>query len=394
MDVPPTPFRIRRSGFLDPCRQRSSVGLLLSLVAALGLGACASAPVALEVAVGDPLDLYLESQGIDPTRVVRPYALSDELEIWAREAAPPERSIETRLELLAQALLDSNRLDLEYSWGYTGTAEEVFESRKANCLAFTNLFLGMAREVGVPAFFLAVETETYRKRGEFVVISDHIAVGWGAGPDIRYYDFSENQSEGVRKVRRIADLTAIAMFHSNKGVEALQKGHLAEALDWLRLAVALDADLPSAWVNLGVARRRAGDFDGASLAYKRSLEIDPSTYSAYQNLAGLLRLQNRTEEAEEFERALRDSPNRNPYSYLTLGDISFRRGRFDEARRFYRRAAFLGDETAESYAALGQIAILAGDLRAARKMLRRAQKIDEANERTQKLRRMIASNQI
>ena len=364
------------------------------LLAVLLLGACASAPVVSTAKAGDSLDLYLQSRGIDPDRVTRPYALTDELAAWAREKAPPELSIEQRLDRLAKALLDTDQLDLEYSWGYTGTATEVFESRKANCLAFTNLFLGMAREVEVPAFFLAVETETYRKRGDFVVISDHIAVGWGAGHDVRYYDFSENQSEGVRRVKRISDLTAIAMFHSNKGVEALQEGHLAEALDWLRLAVALDADLPSAWVNLGVARRRTGDLDGAGLAYKRSLEIDPSTYSAYQNLAGVLRLQNRREEAEEFERALRDSPNRNPYSYLALGDISFRRGRFEEARRFYRRAAHLGDETAESYAALGQVAILVGDLPAARKMLRRAQKIDEANERTQRLRQMIDSNQI
>ncbi len=394
MVVPPTPFRRFRSGIQILCRPSQLVGRSAILLAALFLGACASAPVASTSDAGDSLDLYLESRGIDPERVVRPYALNDELAAWARETAPPDLSIETRLELLAEALLESDELALEYSWGYTGTAAEVFESRKANCLAFTNLFLGMAREVGVPAFFLAVETETYRKRGEFVVISDHIAVGWGAGHEVRYYDFSENQSEGVRRVKRISDLTAIAMFHSNKGVEALQKGRLAEALDWLRMAVALDEDLSSAWVNLGVARRRTGDFDGAALAYKRSLEIDPATYSAYQNLAGLLRLQNRQEEAEEFERALRDSPNRNPYSYLALGDISFRRGRFDEARRFYRRAAHLGDATAESYAALGQVAILVGDLPAARKMLRRAQKIDEANERTRELRRMLASNQI
>ncbi len=332
----------------------------------------------------------LADRGLDPEAVLLPYALTDEMREWAHAKVLPRITYDQKLNRLLMALLGGEELRLAYSWGYTGTAADVFETRLANCLAFTNLFVGMAREVGVPVYFLAVETETYRRQGEFVVVSDHIAVGRGVGNEIRMYDFSERRSEELPRVRQISDLTAIAMFHSNRGAEVLQQGKVDEALRWLRTAVAVDDNLANAWVNLGVALRRAGDSEAAEGAYRKALEVDPRTYGAYQNLASLLRIEGRREEARQLELALRKSPNRNPYTYLSLGDISFRSGRLDEARRLYRRAAHLNRSDAESYAALGQVAAAAGDLTTARKMLRKARKRDDDNRRAVRLASLLA----
>lgn len=365
--------------------------MALALAVTLSTG-CATAPRGQSA---NPLDLQLQARGLDPAAVTVPYALDDTMRAWAHTVAPPELGELDRLEALVEALLDNGELELEYSWGYTGTAQEVFLEHRANCLAFTNLFVGLAREVGVPVFFLAVETETFRKHEDFVVVSDHIAVayrtGLAAGKDVRMYDFSENPGQELAKVRPISDLTAIAMFHSNRGAEALQRGDLVSALDWLRLAVAIDPDMANGWLNLGVARRRAGDLEGAEMAYKRSLEIDPRTYPAYQNLATMLHAQGRTDEAQDFQEALQRSPNRNPYSYLSLGDISFRSGRWTEARRFYRRAARLETDGAEPYAALGHLAAVEGDFETARRMLRKAMRLDRNEPRTQRLANLVAS---
>ena len=365
--------------------RRGVSNLASGLILCLSVGCASTPPQLAEV----PLEKAIQQRGLAPQKVLVPFRLDDEMARWAHRAAPAELSPEQRLEALAEALLTDEALSLEYSWGFTGTAREVFETHRANCLAFTNLFLAMAREVDVPVYFLAVETETYRRQGEFVVISDHIAVGHGPGPEIQMYDFSQGPRGELRGVRRISDLTALAMFHSNRGAEALQQEHWVEALDSLRLAVRLQPQLASVWVNLGVARRRVGAFSGAEAAYRHALELDPLVYASYQNLTSLLHFQGREEEARAFAAALNQAPNRNPFTYLSLGDLSLRSGRLAEARRLYKRAVNLDREHAESYAALGQLAVVRGDLSTARRMLRKAQRLDDDNARTQRLASMI-----
>ena len=337
------------------------------------------------------LHQVLRARGLDPERVVVPFDLTEEMRQWAQSAASRSAIAEDKLRSLRDALLDPEQMKLEYAWGHTGTASEVFQERRANCLAFTNLFLAMAREVGVPVFFLGVDrVETYRKRGDLVVVSDHVAVAYGeARTDLLVFDFSPFRNEGYRSVRPISDLTAIAMFYSNRGAETLQEGRVFDAVSWLRTAVAIDPELAPAWTNLGVALRRAGDLAGAEDAYKHALELDPRGISAYQNLAALLHLQGRSEEAAEFVELMQKTPTRNPYSYLSLGDISLRSGRLEEARRFYRRAVNLSGDDAEIFAALGQLAAATGDVRTARRMLKKARKIDAENPRTLRLAKLL-----
>lgn len=352
---------------------------------------CASSNLPTGKIEMDELSRILERRGLTD-QVVIPYLLTDEMKAWAHEVAPTHLSVEQRLENLRQRLLLGDERPLEYTWGYTGTAKEVFESNQANCLAFTNLFVGMAREVGIPIFFLAVEDiETYRKEGDLVVISDHIAVGVEVSFDVKMYDFSEHGMQDHGSVRRISDLTALAMFHSNRGAEELQKGNEDAALEWMRAAIQLDPTLANGWVNIGVVLRRKGEEENAELAYTTALEVDPRAMSAYQNMVSLLRWQERDEEAEAFERVLRKSPSRNPYTYMSLGDLSRLAGKRDEARRFYRRAIQLRPDGATAHAALGQLAYDQGDLRLARKMLRKALKFDAEDARTLQLAQLLAT---
>ncbi len=81
--------------------------------------------------------------------------------------------------------------------------------------------------------------------------------------------------------------------------------------------------------------------------------------------------------------------NRNPFSYLALGDLSLRQGRLDEAERFYRRALRLGPDQAETNAALGLWAIFAGRPRDARAWLKKAEKLDPAHPRVEELARQL-----
>lgn len=348
----------------------------------LALAGCASSqsPIVLD------LDKELRSRGVDPATVVVPYQLTDEMRTWAHQQVPEETPAEERLELLLTALLDPERLRIEYEARSTGTAEEVFRNRRANCLAFTSLFVGLAREVGVPVVYLDVDdVEKFEKEGDLVVVSGHVSAGFVVGSTLKILDFSQAPAAEYRHVAPISDLTAIALFHSNRGAEALRTGKNDEALEWLRKAVAIDPALGRAWINYGVALRRSGDSAGAELAYRKALESDPNALSAYQNLAALLRFKGQEKEAEDLLAVSTRLGSRNPFIYLTLGDLSFAHGRMDEARRFYRKALRLYRGSAEPYAAMGLLSLAVGDPGDAERWMRKAVAIDQENERVKAL---------
>ena len=344
------------------------------------LGCASSGPIVQD------LERELRTRGLDPAGVVVPFATTEEMRAWVHEQIPEATPFEERLDRLLAALLDPGRLRIQYEARATGTAAEVFQNRRANCLAFTSLFVGLAREVGVPVVYLDVDdVEKFEKEGDLVVVSGHVSAGFSTGSALRILDFSQAPAAESRQVQPISDLTAIALYHSNRGAEALRNGRSEQALEWLSKAVAIDPELGGAWINYGVALRRSGDTGGAEAAYRKALEVDPNALSAYQNLAALLRLQGQDKEAADLLEISSRLGSRNPFIYLTLGDLSFSHGRMEEARRFYRRALRLYRGNAEPYAAMGLVALAQGDVGDATKWLKKAVSIDQENHRVKQL---------
>lgn len=366
-----------------PNVRRSLALLTVAGAALLGGSGCVSSTGTLS---SSQVERELRSRGLDPAEVVVPYQISDDMRQWVHQVVPAETPVEKRLEVLLNGLVDPDKLKVQYEPRYTATAEEVFRTRRANCLAFTSLFVGMAREIGVPAFFLEVDDiEKFEKEGDLVVVSGHVSAGYGSGPEVKILDFSANAQPNYRRVRQIPDLRAIALFHSNRGGELLRTGRHQEALPWLTKAVAIDPELSSAWINYGVSLRRNGDLAGAEKAYRKALEVDPEAVSAYQNLAALLRHQGNTQEADDLMEVSSRLGSRNPFIYLALGDVSMAHGRLDEARRFYKRAIRLYRDSAEPYAAMGLASLAGGDSVDAQRWLRKAVAIDQENQRVKLL---------
>ena len=342
------------------------------------------------------LRTLVESRGVKAPAIIVPYRLTPEMRKWTHSVVPKHLDADGRLLHLTRILLDPSKFGLSYEKQHTATAEEVFESRRANCLAFTNLFVGMARELGVPVYFLEVrDVVTYEKHGDLVVVSDHVAVGNGPNHAVQIIDFAGNIDDDNRyhRVHRITDLRAISMYYSNRGAEYLRQGDAVLARGWLRTAVAVDPEYPASWVNYGVSLRRSGDSDGAERAYRKALELDLHSGSALQNLAALL--QARGEHSEAFDLlALSDrDANRNPYTYLTLGDLSMRHGKMDEAGRFYRKALRRGVDQAEPLAAMGLWELHQGAPAKARRLLAKAQEIDPSSNRVVLLRTRLMADE-
>ena len=333
------------------------------------------------------LDQRIQVLGLDPAEVTEPLDLTPEMKAWAHEQVRAQDSEEQRLSDVMRALVDSDGLAVRYERERTGTAREVFKSGEANCLSFTNLLVGLAREVGVDAYFLNVRRDPrYALQGDLVVRWEHVTAGWGSGAHRRVLEFGFVPIEATMVPSRLDDITALAMFYSNRGAEELLAGNRVGALKWLEIAVQLDPAWSHAWLNLGVVRRRTGDLEGAEQAYRKGIEADPDHMQLYSNLSTLLRLRGETDSAGELLRLLDRRSNRNPFAYLALGDSALEDGRMEEARRFYRRALHLNRNDAESKAAMGLWELAAERPDRARVWLERAERIDRESERVGQLR--------
>ena len=357
--------------------------LLLAATLPLAAAGCATGNTGLTRA---ELAHHAAARGLPAERVVLPFAVDDEMRAWLGEEIDHHGRFPQRLELLLHALLAPEERGVTYEPGFTGTAAEAFEQRRANCLGFTNLFIALAREIGVPVYFLAVdEVEDFEKERDLVVVSRHVTAGYGPSHELTVLEFSLGPNVDYRSLRKLDDVTAAALYYSNRGAELVRAGEIEEARRMLEVATGLDGELPIAWVNLGVALRRGNDLEGAELAYRRALEIDPRTPSAYHNLASLLQLRGREREADELLAEISRFGTRNPYNYLTLGDRALERGELERAHRFYRKALRLYRDDPEPYAALGRWAWEAGDPEAARLWLERARRRGAENERVREL---------
>ncbi len=358
----------------------------------LGAG-CASAPPPAKP-WRQALEAELAGRGFSPTALTIPFEIDPSGRAWLAQEKPLSEPDADPLQRLLDRMVAEDGLGITYLRSFTGTATEVMEQRKANCLGFVNLFVAMARELGLEAFFVAVEDRpVYDRAGDLVLISDHVSAGFFSAGELRLLDFQAGEDPSYKQVRPVSDLDALARYYSNRGAELVREGKAREAKGWLETAVRIAPSLPASWVNLGVARRRIGDLPGAEAAYRTALETDPATLSAYQNLAALLRLRGQEEEAIRLLAATEKAGNRNPYSYLSLGDWNRESGRLEEARRCYRRALLLDSLKAEPYAALGELELEGGHLDRARRWLRKAKKLDPADERTSSLEQRLAGRQ-
>lgn len=97
-------------------------------------------------------------------------------------------------------------------------------------------------------------------------------------------------------------------FYCKAGELALRKGKDQLALKFLEKAKDLELS-PELLSNLGIARRRTGDLEGAEKALRDALSLNPLHFEALSNLSHLLLFQGRFEEAEAFcRRALEVYP--------------------------------------------------------------------------------------
>jgi tetratricopeptide (TPR) repeat protein/serine/threonine protein kinase len=126
-----------------------------------------------------------------------------------------------------------------------------------------------------------------------------------------------------------------------------------EAVRYLTAALALRSDSPGVHINLGLALKAKGDWEGAIRCYRAAFRIDPNYATAHHALGDVLMEKGRLDEAvKEYHKAIRLKPD-NARNYNNLGIALQKKGRLDDAIAAYRAAIRLKPNYAVAHYNLG-----------------------------------------
>ena len=296
--------------------------------------------------------------------IVIPFEIDDEIRQLARDVTRDASTESQKARAIVHAIIGLSGFSITYDWLSNKTAREVFREGKGNCLAYSNLFVGMARAVGVNATYADVAfSERITREAEIVVHATHItaAVRHTDGRTV-LIDFTSTPERKYLGFDVIDDLEAIANFYNNQGflygyfteTEDVDFDPLEKELEMYRLALEVLPTFGRARNNLGVALRRRGRVDEAIEQYELAIEHDPRHAEALSNLGTAYMHQGRTEEAlQAFRRAAR---NAGPDGFIhhRLGIVYLRLAMYQEAIEQFREALSREPEMADAHFHLGE----------------------------------------
>jgi len=359
---------------------------LSALVIAASLaGGCAAAPK--RVYTPDEMRSVLEARVSTQMRdeIVIPFEIDDEIRQLAQDVTRKTLTDSEKVRAIVDAITSLAGFSISYDWLSNKTAKEVFREGKGNCLAYTNLFVGMARAVGVDAVYADVMfSERVTREAEIVVKSTHITAVVTLGSGLTLIDFTKTPERKYTAFKAIDDLEAIANFYNNQGFlygYFTERGDvdfdpLEKELEMYRLALEILPTFQRARNNLGVALRRRGRIDEAIEQYKLAIEHDPKYVEAHSNLGTAYLHQGRTEEALEEYRLAAENAGPDGYVHERLGATFLRLGRYQDAIKEFRKALSKEPEMADAHYHLGECYRSLGDEKKAGEEYRAALEID------------------
>ena len=312
--------------------------------------------------------------------VVVPFQVDDEMRATLRKLRGPVTGGEDhKVTQLIGFVFDD--LGLKYSLAPTRDAAETLRTRRGNCLSFVNLFVGLARDVGLNPFYVEVaDYQTWNHRGGMVISQGHIVAGMYLAGKLETYDFLPYRPKAYRQFKPIDDLTAVAHFYNNLGAEALLDGNLPLAIRQLTVAHQIAPRFEKSLNNLGVCKARAGDYEGALALYREGLAADPANTMIMTNMSRAYQQLGRGDEAARLLAQVEESNTTNPFFFVYEGDMALARGDVQKALDYMVRALRLDSEVPEVHVGLAKVYLALGDLEKARHYLERALKLD-ANDR-------------
>ncbi len=359
----PTPIAMRNShSTLLPHLRRIATVVLIA-----GLSACATR-------LPQSVQLNYSPEELVPARApfytrgdvsqlppIDPLALDADMRAFLEDIQARSGSPRVVLNNILKGLLSEDSV-IEYDNFKTYTAQETFHARKGNCLAFTNLFVALAREAGLDVTFQEVDIpHNWERRGETWVYNRHISAFVDLNMEGEFFiDFNLNPSEvELYDAKRISDRAALSQYHNNMGVYWIMGERYDLAYLHLQEAIALADSEPWFWTNLGVLYSRVRDDKRAEAAWLRAVELG-NDHSAESNLARYYRRTGEEELAEIFQERVQRFRLKNPYYRYELAETAYYSGDYDKAIAELKAAIRISDNDEQFHRLLGLAYVQAG----------------------------------
>jgi len=304
-------------------------------------------------------------------------------EMLQKQVIARRNSREQRLQALVEMIFDRQGLDLQYDPNATHTITEIWQRRRANCLAFTLMFVTLAREAGIQARVQEVDrvVSWYQDQNQGVVYSvGHVNAGIQVEGRTGTVDLDRNVLYDSRGPHPITAARALAHFYNNRGAERMAVGDLQGAHAFFAAALAQDGRFASTWNNVGVLDNREGDLRGARVALETALRLEPRHDAALTNTAALYRRIGLPVQASALERQLQSVQRTDPFVQYMLGAQAERNGDLGASIRYYRRAVRLYDTAHQFHFGLARAYFLSGQIQRADRELLRAQALGGTSE--------------
>ncbi len=304
-------------------------------------------------------------------------ALSAEMKEFLNAHVDRKGSDNLKLYQLTSAIIDANAFGVVYD-DKTRTASETFRERRGNCLSFANMFVAMARDVGLNVQFQEVDIPPdWTLDKDTFVLNRHVNVYVDLGMSgTRVVDFDIGDFKSTYEMRRISDTRARAHYYNNIGVERMQAGDTASALACFRRAIANgERQFSPAWTNLGTLYLRNGDRAHAEAAYLQALQASSGDLVAMSNLARLYELIGDRDRAAAYRKRVIRHRWLNPYYRFELARRAYSAKDYDQAIGHLKYAIRKRPREDQFYFLMGLSYLQKGDAPAARRWLARAEEV-------------------
>lgn len=317
----------------------AAIFLLLSALAFPGVG-CAGLESGLRSS-GDGAWMRSEAQkrGLqlpDPTALTR--ATQNEVRTVVGSYGTPTE----RMRRLVRYLVDSDRVHFQYSLNHSLTAEQAFQAHRGDCMAYTNLYVALARALDVPASFVRRTELPYLYAHEDVLYaSSHMAAANHTSWGTLLVDFSmEHTDAQVSRYRDTSDADAFALFYNNLAMEELAHGEGAAAEKTLRFLVEMRPHLKELAGNLGIVLLHERRPLEALAVYEAALQRFPGELNLYTNAAQAARYAGQGQLADSLMAKAESMSGGNDPSFLfNRGLVRYEKASYQRAAEDFRDAA-------------------------------------------------------
>ena len=277
---------------------------------------------------------------------------------------------------LAYAALDPILFNFDYDPSLALTAADTFNRRAGNCLSFSNMFVAMAREAGLNAWFQEVKlTPEWSNINETFLVSMHVNAVVQDARSEYVVDVSGAKRAKWARIRKLSDAEAEAQYYNKRGADALVKNDLARAFAYLVKAIRIAPDTSYIWSNLGVVYNRNGQAEDAKRAYAVALEINPAEIVALNNLYTIYVHEGDLVRAERLSSRVERHRLKNPYYLHRLSSQALDERRYEDAIALLKRAIKLDKEEYRFHFTLAHSLLLNGEKDAALQSLGQAKQL-------------------